>query len=174
MIADLLIKLAIAAALIAALVAGEQYIEGIGYDRRAMEDAITMGAQKLEATGKLAKLTQEKLDAVAALATLTQQLEKSREDLQTKNAADLRTRRAGPGLRFVTTETASGCRGSGGGTEGDAVGPAKDASPAVVQLPEPLNSNLWQYAADAESLKIDYSVLYTHLHNPKLVCELLP
>lgn len=173
MIADVVIKIVILVAIIAALVAGERYIEGIGYDRRAMEDDIAMGAQKLEATGRLATLTQEKLDAVAALATLTQQLEKSREELQTKNAADLRARRAGPSLRFVTTETVGrGC--SGGGAEGEAPGTASDTSPTVVQLPKQINDDLWQYAADAESLKIDYSVLYTHLHNPKLVCELLP
>lgn len=169
---EVLIKFAAVLALLVVLFFGEQYIEGLGYDRRAAEDSVAMEKQKREATAKLATLTQEKLTALAALASLTAQLEKTREDLQLKNAADLRARRAGPSLRFTTQ--AAGCGGSGGGAESPAPGSTTYAAATVVQLPEPLNGDLWQYAADAQSLAIDYDVLYRYVHNPKLVCELQP
>ena len=171
---DILIKIAVVAALLAALFYGEQYVEGLGYDRRAAEDAAVMGQQKSEAAAKLADLTQEKLTALAELANLTTRLEKTREDLQTKNTADLRARRAGPGLHFVTNPQAAGCGRSGGGTESPAPGAAPDAGATVVQLPRQISDDLWRFAADAESLKIDYGVLHAYVHNPKLVCELRP
>jgi len=172
MIADILIKIAAVLALLAALFYGEQYIEGLGYDRRAAEVAAVMGQQKSEAAAKLATLTQEKLTALAELANLKSELEKNREDLQSKNAADLRARRAGPGLRFITNPQAAGCGRSGGGAESPAPGAAPDAGPAVVQLPRQISDDLWQLAADAQSLAIDYGVLHAYVHNPKLVCEL--
>ena len=170
---DILIKIGAVLALLAALFYGEQYIEGRGYDRRAMEDDIAMGKQKQEATGRLATLTQEKLTALAELANLNSELEKNREDLQSKNSADLRARLAGPSLRYVTTQ-AAGCGRSGGGSESPAPGAAPDAGATVVQLPRQISDDLWQLAADAESLKIDYGVLHAYVHNPKLVCELRP
>lgn len=160
------------AALIAALFLAEQHIEGLGYNRRAAEDAATIEKQKSEAAAQLAQLTQDKLTALAALAALKSDLEKTRETLQAKTAADLRARTAGPRLQFTTQTSTAGCGGSSGGTTSSAPGPAADASTTVVQLPEPINSDLWQLAADAESLKIDYGVLYTYLHNPQLGCEL--
>mgnify|MGYP000853448241 FL=1 len=172
MIADILIKIGAVLALLAALFFGEQYIEGLGYDRRAAEDNAAMETQKGEAAAKLATLTQEKLTALAELANLKSELEKNREDLQSKNAADLRARRAGPSLRFVTNPQAAGCGRSGGGTESPAPGSAPDAGATVVQLPRQISDDLWQLAADAESLKIDYGVLYGYVHNPRLVCEL--
>lgn len=174
MIAGILIRVGAVLALLAVLFFGEQYIEGRGYDRRAAEDAAAMGQQKSEAAAKLATLTQEKLTALAELASIKSELEKNREDLQSKNAADLRARRAGPGLRYVTNSPAAGCGRSGGGAESPAPGAAPDAGTAVVQLPEPINENLWQYAADAQSLSIDYGVLHSYVHNPRLVCELRP
>ena len=171
---DMLIKIGAVLALLAALFFGEQYIEGRGYDRRAAEDAAVMGQQKSEAAAKLADLTQEKLTALAELANLKSELEKNREDLQSKNAADLRARRAGPGLRYVTNPQAAGCGRSGGGTESPAPGAAPDAGATVVQLPRQISDDLWQYAADAQSLAIDYEVLYSYVHNPRLVCELRP
>lgn len=174
MITDILIKIGAVLALLAALFYGEQYIEGRGYDRRAAEDSAAMEKQKVEAKDKLATLTQEKLTALAELANLKSELEKNREDLQSKNAADLRARRAGPGLRFVTKPQAAGCGRSGGGTESPAPGAAPDAGTTVVQLPRQISDDLWQLAADAESLKIDYGVLHAYVHNPRLVCELRP
>lgn len=143
-----------------------------GYNRRAGEDTATIEKQNDEAAAKLAELTQEKLTALAALAALKSDLEKTRETLQSKNAADLRARTAGPRLQFTTQTASAGCGGGSGSATSPAPGPAADASTTVVQLPEPINGDLWQLAADAESLSIDYGVLYTFLHNPKLVCEL--
>lgn len=174
MIAGILVKIGATLALLAALFFGEQYIEGLGYDRRAAEDAAVMDQQKSEAAAKLADLTQEKLTALAELANLKSELEKTRDDLQSKNAADLRARRAGPSLRFVTNPQAAGCGRGGGGTESPAPGAAPDATATVVQLPRQISDDLWQLAADAESLKIDYGVLHSYLHNPRLVCDLRP
>lgn len=141
-----------------------------GYNRRAAEDAAVMEKQKAEATAKLAELTQDKLTALAALAALKSDLEKSREVLQSKNAADLRARTAGPRLQFTTK--AAGCWGGGSGTTSPAPGATADAGTTVVQLSNQINSDLWQLAADAQSLTIDFGVLYAYVHNPKLVCEL--
>lgn len=173
---DILIKIGVVLALLTVLFFGEQYIEGRGYDRRAAEDAAVMGQQKSEAAAKLADLTQEKLTALAELANLKSELEKNREDLQSKNAADLRARRAGPGLRYVTNPQAAGCGRSGGGTESPTPGATPDAGAAttVVQLPERISDDLFELLGKAQSLAIDYGVLYSYVHNPRLVCELRP
>jgi transcriptional regulator with GAF, ATPase, and Fis domain len=120
---DVLTKIGVVLALLVALFFGEQYIEGLGYDRRASEDAAAMAQQKQQATAKLAELTQDKLTALAALANLNSDLEKTREKLQSKNAADLRARTAGPGLRFTTQAAATGCGGGGGSTTSPAPAP---------------------------------------------------
>ena len=171
---DALIKIGTVLALLAVLFFGEQYIEERGYNRRAAEDSAAIEKVKTEATAKLATLTKDRLDAATELANLKTQMEKTRETLQSKNTADLRGRLVGPGLRFTTNKTAAGCGRSGGSTPGPAPGAAPDAGTTVVQLPEPINGNLWQYAADAQGLAIDYGVLYSYVHNPKLVCELQP
>ena len=167
---DILIKIAAVLALLAALFYGEQYIEGRGYARRAMEDDIAMGQQKQEATGRLVKLTQEKLDALAALANLTAQLEKNREDLQLKKAADLRARLAGPSLRYVTPQ-AAGCGRSGGGTESPAPGSAPDAGAAVVQLPRQISDDLWQPACFMMKRSPDKILLLRLLPTPSAFGE---
>jgi hypothetical protein len=127
--------------------------------------------QKSEAAALRAQLTQERLDNATALANLKTQLESKRETLQTANTADLHRRLTGPGLRYVAPQ-AAGCGRSGGSPESPAPGPASDQATAVVQLPRAISDDLWQLSADAESLKIDYGVLYEYMHNPKLVCEL--
>lgn len=146
-----------------------QYGKGVLHTTDRYELAIK--TQQAEAATLLATLTKEKLDALAALANLKAQLEKTREDLQLKNAADLRARRAGPSLRFTTE--AAGCGRGGGGAESPAPGATPDAGTAVVQLPRQISDDLWQQAGDAQRLAIDYGVLYSYVHNPKLVCELV-
>ena len=168
---EALTKIAVVLALLAALLFGEQYIEGLGYDRRAAEDSAAMETQKNESKTLLAQLTQERADNATALANLTNLLEKAREDLQFKNSADLAKRLPGPSLQYVTTQ-AAGCGRGGGSTEGPAPGAAPDAGTTVVQLPKQISDDLWQLAADAQSLAIDYGVLHAYVHNPKLVCEL--
>lgn len=168
---DILIKIAAVVALLAALFFGEQYIEGRGYDRARAEDMAATNKLKAEATATLAAETKKTLDATTALNQLIAQQEKDREAKQVANRADLRNRQSGPRLQF----RAEAGRGAGsGGTAAPAPGATGNAGPAVVQLPEPINGNLLGYAADAQSLAIDYGVLYDFVHNPKLTCELQP
>ena len=141
-----------------------------GQDRAHTKDVAATETLKAEAAATLATETKAKFDAETALSNLIAKTEKDRETLQTQNAADLRTRAAGPRLQFVAQTPG---RGSGGSdSASSAPGSTSDTSTTVVQLPEPLNGNLLQFAADAQSLSIDYGALYNFLHDPKLVCEL--
>lgn len=166
---DIILKIAVFAAILAALFFGEQYIEGRGYDRARAEDMVATNKLKAEAAATLASETKKTLDATTKLNQLIAQQEKDREAKQVANRADLRTRQSGPRLQF-RAETG---RGAGsGGAQVPAPGTTTDAGSAVVQLPEPINGRLRELAADAQSLAIDYGVLYDFVHNPKLTCEL--
>ncbi len=125
--------------------------------------------QKAEATQTLLRLTEERLKAQNALTALITKTEKDREKLQRQNTADLDARLAGERLQFSAR-----CGQSGGSPEGAASGAPSDSSATVIQLPRKINENLFRLTADAESLSIDYKVLYEYVHNPKLVCELQP
>lgn len=142
-----------------------------GYEDAAATYQSAIDKQKREASAKLAEEIEKTRLARLELQALISKMEKDREDAQAKNAADLRARRAGPRLQYAA-ETGSG--GSGCAAKAGADGAAKDPGPALVQLPEPLNGNLLDFASDAQSLAIDYGTLYGYLHNPKLVCELRP
>lgn len=165
-----LILIAAVGALTLGYFAWANHQQGIGEARATERYNLAIAAQKQEAKTKLSELTQRKLEAEIALSKLTAQMEKDREILQAKNAADLRNRLIGPGLHFNTKIAGRG--GSGGGTENKADQPTGDAGTTRIELPKQINDDLWQLAADAQSLAIDYEVLYNHLHNPNLVCEL--
>jgi hypothetical protein len=158
-------------ALLAALFFAEQYIEGRGYSRARAEDTASTEALKAQAAATLAVETKAKLDAQTALSNLIATTERDRETLQTKNTADLRTHSAGPRLQFSTK---AGCGSSSGGAQSPAPGAAPDPEPTVVQLPAEIDGRLRELAADAQSVAIDYGVLFGYVHNPKLVCELQP
>lgn len=150
----------------------KQYLKG---ERVATARAqATVDKQKAEATALLAQLTQERSTAATALANLTNQLEQTREKRQTANTADVNRRLIGPGLRYNAPQSTAGCGRGSTSPEGPAPGATSDPATAVVQLPDALSRDLWQYAGDAQSLAIDYGVLYEYTHNPKLVCELQP
>ena len=167
----ILIKIAAVLVLLAALFFAEQYVEGRGYARARAEDMAAVNAQKAEAAATLAAETAKTLANATRLSDLIAKTETDRETLQIKNRADLRSRSAGPRLQF----TAEARRGGGGdGTQGPATGAACDPGPAVVQLPAAIDGRLRDLAADAQSVAIDYGVLYDYVHNPKLVCELHP
>lgn len=168
---DILIKIAAVLALLVVLFIGEQYIEGRGYDRAEAEYQAATNQLKADAAAELAAETKIKLDAQTALANLISTTEKDREKLQTQNASDLRARSFGPRLQFSTS---TGCWGGGGVTQSPAPGTASDPGSTVVQLPAEIDGRLRDLAAAAQSLSIDYSVLYGYVHNPKLVCELAP
>ena len=158
--------------LIGALFYGEQAIEKRGRNLQRNDDQLVIDAQQMQAAAKLQAEIQRRLEAQTALSNLISQTENDREIQQLKNRADLRARQSGPRLQF--TAQAARCGASGDTAASAAAGSASDPSSTTVQLPEPLNGDLLQFAADAQSLAIDYGVLYTFVHNPKLVCELRP
>jgi hypothetical protein len=169
-------KLIVAGVLLAAAAAftfgwGEhRHLQGVQEATDRYE--LALGKQKAEAAGKLAKLSTDLVLAQASLREFTHSLEKSREDLQRKNDSDLRARRAGPKLQFVAE--GPGCGRGGGGPEGTEGAAPGDAAATVIQLPDLLNGDLLQFAANAQSLAIDYGTLYEYVNNPRIVCELRP
>lgn len=165
-----LLKIVAALALLGVVGYGVYRVDQGGYNRARIEDVAETEALKRQAAEALAAEVIKTAKAQAELSTIIAKLETDRETEQLKNRADLRTRAAGPRLQFVAQ--AIGCRGGGGNAKAGALGPSGDARASLIQLPEPLNGNLWGYAADAQSLAIDYGVLYRYLHNPKLVCTL--
>ena len=168
---SIFLKLAAVLALLVGLFFAEQYVEGRGYSRARAEDMAAVNAQKAEAAATLAAETAKTLANATRLSDLIAKTETDRETLQIKNRADLRVRSAGPRMQF----TAEARRGAGGGdTQSPASGAACNPNPAVIELPRQINDDLWQLAGDAQSLAIDYGVLYGYVHNPKLVCELQP
>lgn len=168
-----IVRLLLVLAVLAALVSGEQYVESVGYDRRDAEAVVEAKTQSDTATALRERLRTEKTEHAEALAALTKQMEKARDQSQTKNTTDIARRLDGAGLHYSTAKSAdTGCRS--GGTKDSAPGTANDAGTADVQLPRRINDGLFKLLGAAESLKIDYGVLYTYIHNPKLVCELVP
>ena len=161
---------------VAGLWFGYQHWEGsIRADERSKVTAefnSLVDAQKSDARKKLDAARETARRETQALTEQISQLEQARENLQSQNNADRRTRAAAPRLQFVTKT--SGCGDGGRDAKAPAPGPTGDPGPAVVQLPEQINSDLLDLGADAQSLSIDYGVLYRYVNNPKLVCELRP
>jgi len=164
------LKLAAVLALVIGMFLAEQHIEQRGADRQQLVDQAATNKLKAEAAQALATETAKTLKAQGDLSELIAKLETDRETQQIANRADLRRRSAGPRLQF--TAEAAGRGAGGGGAQSPAPGAASDPGPAVVQLPAALSGNLWDFASDAESLSIDYGVLWRYVHNPALVCEL--
>ena len=163
------LKLVAALLLLAAVALGLYDVDQRGYDRARTEDVAALAVQKVEAARVLAAEAAKTIKAQGDLANFISKLETDREKQQIANRADVRLRSAGPRLQF----TAEAGRGDGGGgTPAAAPGAARNAGPASVELPRQICDDLWQLAGDAESLAIDYRVLYGYVHDPRLVCEL--
>ena len=171
-----LMSLGLAAVAVSVLVGSALYgasvLDQRGYERAKKEDAALLQTQKLEATQLLAQETEKLAKAQSDLSKLITTMEKNRETLQAKNRIDLRSNTAGPRLQYNVQTI--GCGPGSGSTQSAALGAASDPGTTVLQLPEPLNSNLWQFAADAQSLAIDYRVLWDYVHEPRLICSLQP
>ncbi len=159
------------AALIATLALTNCYTGVKLSSERSAHDKLktAVAEQKAEATQTLLRLTEERLTAQNSLNALIAKTEKNRDNLQRQNTADLAARLAGERLQFSAE-----CGKSSGGPESAASGATSDSSATVIQLPTKINDDLRRLAADAESVTIDYRVLYEYVHNPKLVCELQP
>ena len=167
-----ILKLAAVLALVVGLFLAEQHIEQRGADRQLLTDQAVANKLKAEAAQALATETAKTLANQTRLSDLIAKTETDRETQQIANRADLRRRSAGPRLQF--TAEVPRCGRGGGGTQGPASGASGDPGAAVVQLPAALSGDLWEFASDAESLAIDYGVLWRYVHNPALVCELRP
>lgn len=170
-------KILIALGLAAALVAGCQHRDaGLiqqGRNEQLRVDQAAADQLKAEAAAKLAAETARVHDAENRLAELTHELEVAREKAQFANRAAVAARAAGERLRFVAeSPPADRCGGGGGGTETEPDSAAGDPGAAVVELPAAVNRRLWELAGAAESLAIDYRVLYEWANNPGMVCTL--
>lgn len=142
---------------------------------RTEQRAVDQKAQdkiKADAAFELAAQTALTNAAEDRTLALKQELEAARETAQTANRAAVAARAAGQRLRFVAEAPSDRCGGGGGGAQTAPDIAASDPGPAYVELPEPINRNLWGYAGDAESLAIDYGVLYRWANNPAMVCTL--
>lgn len=170
------LKIIAALALVAALVAGCQHRDaGLVEQGRAQQKAVDQAAQdKIKTAAAFELAAQTALTSAAEDRTLAlkQELEVARETAQTANRAAVAARAAGQRLRFVAETPTDRCGGGGGGAQAAPDLATSDAGPAYVELPEPINRDLWGYAGDAESLAIDYGVLYRWANNPAMVCTL--
>ena len=164
------LMLAAVGALIGGYFAWEHHIRTDERVKVVTEYNVQITAQKTEAARVLALAMADAERARADLAALTTILEKNRDEAQAKNAADLRARRAGPRMQF--TAQIAGCRSSGVAAQDGAPGATEDPSATVVQLPDKINGDLLELAADSQSVLIDYRTLYAFVNNPRVACEL--
>jgi hypothetical protein len=167
------VKVIVALALVAALVTACQHRDkGLIAQGRAEQFAVDQAAAdklKVEARTALEAETARVTEAQYQLYSYTRSLEAKREKTQTV----VRTvQRDIPRLQFTTESDR--CGRSGDSAAAQASGPAADPTPTVVQLPDPVAADIWEYAGDAESLAVDYAILYEWAHNPKMVCTLQP
>jgi predicted transcriptional regulator len=163
--------LAVAAVVAAAVTACNKRDEGLLERGRSEQRVIDQAAQdrlKADAQTALDAETARVRKAEEALATLTHQMEVEREKSQ---AAVRAAARVTPRLQYAAP-AASGCRPSSDSAKTAPSEAASDPAPAVIQLPDPIAADIWGYAADAESLAVDYAVLYRWANNPKLSCVL--
>ena len=159
---DILIKIAVVVALLAALFFGEQYIEGRGYDRARAEDNAAIEKVKREAADTLASETNKTRTAERALQDFknTQELQDATHQ---KTVADLssrlRTLAGAPGR--LRDPHALGCGASGGGTTSEAPsapgGRTADPAEAGGLLSKQLTEFLLGQAADADTINNAYT-----------------
>jgi hypothetical protein len=158
--------------LLAALIAGyfswSSHEQGVGADAERAIWVEKLDKQKAEAAALLLTAQDEATTARGKLKDTIEALGKQREQLQAENTASLRNYATTHRLQYTTTGSGQGC----GNAKGRAAGSTSDTSTTIVQLPEKINGNLFRLAGDADSLKIDYGILYNYVNNPKLVCEL--
>lgn len=161
------------AALLAAAVGGffayssHERTVGADAERALWEDKVKL--QKAQAVLLLKTATDQATEARLQLAASIEELGKQREKLQAENAASLLDYAATHRLRF---RAAKGCGVSGDTAQSGAPSTADNTDSTYVQLPDKVNSDLFRLAGDAQSLAIDYSILYKYVNNPRLVCEL--
>lgn len=173
---SILFKLGIAGLLLAALAAGfvsyRDSQRDIGRDAERLLWQGRLTEQKTEAQTVLQE-AQDKLAASDKLLTASiKALGDQREKLQAANRADLAKYAATHRLQFRTQEGDGGGRGGGVITTTSEAGTSIHAAATFVQLPEKVNDDLFSLAGDAQSLLIDYKVLYEYVHDKKLVCSL--
>ncbi len=163
---ELLIKLALVAALIAALFFGEQYIEGLGYQRAQTEDRVAMEEVKREAASTLASEIDKTRTAEQALQDQKTQQERNDADHQ-KTIADLSDRLSGLAsrnagrLRDPYALQPAGCRPGGGGTPRNPASAAGDraADPTEADglLSKQLSDLLRERTREADDINAAYA-----------------
>jgi hypothetical protein len=157
---------------LAALVIGyfswRTHERGVGADTEREVWVAKLDKQKTEAAAILLTAQDEATNARGLLKANIEALGKQREQLQAENTASLRSYAATHRLQYTTKGSGSSCNAAKGGAPSS----ASDTDTTTVQLPSKISDDLYQLAADAQSLSIDYSILYTYVNNPKLVCQL--
>jgi hypothetical protein len=159
---DILIKIAVVVALLAALFFGEQYIEGRGYDRARAEDNAAIEKVKREAADTLASETNKTRTAEQALQDFknTQELQDATHQ---KTVADLSSRlrnlAGAPGR--LRDPHAAGCGPSGGSTPSEAApapgGRPADPTEAGGLLSADLSGLLQRLQLEADTINVAYA-----------------
>ncbi len=152
------------AALLAALFFAEQHVEGLGYDRRAAEDAAAIEKQKAEAATTLAAETEKTrlLEKSLQRATQKQDLQDAKQKTETDVLAARLRALAGPAGRLRDPNAApDGCgRGGSSAPGADPAAPADrpdDSTEAGGLLSAELSGLLQSRLADAEAISAAYS-----------------
>lgn len=159
---DILIKVGVILAVLVILFTGEQYIEKRGYDRAKAETNAALEAQKREAGEVLAAETAKTRAAEESLRTF--KLIQDNKDAQAQNtiaALSGRVRQlAGPAGR-LRDPNAQGCRGSGSGTQGEALPRTPDrpgdGAEAGGLLSAELTRLLRRLASEADAINTAYA-----------------
>ncbi len=159
---DILFKVAAFVALMAALFVGEQYIEGLGYDRARAEHNAAIEKVKRKAADTLASETNKTRTAEQALQDFknTQELQDATHQ---KTVADLssRLRTLAGAPRRLRDPHAAGCGPSGSGTPSEAApapgGRTADPAEAGGLLSAELGGLLQRLTFEADTINVAYA-----------------
>lgn len=162
---EILAKIAAVVAALVLLFFGEQYIEGLGYDRAKAEDAAQIEQNKRQAADKLAAETTRASNAENALQALknAQDLKDAQHEKTVADLSDRLHRAAGPAGRLRDPNAApdAGCRPGGGSPPGQAAatpaeGP-KDPAQAGGLLSADLTGLLQRLQFEADEINTAYA-----------------
>lgn len=152
-------------ALLAALFYAEQYIEGLGYKRRAAEDQAAIEKVKREAGEQLAaeQIKVQTYERALQLKTTAQNLKDAEHEKVVADRADLIRRAAGPAgrLRDPNAKPAPGCGRGSGGPEGQAAGSADSGPENGAEtgglLSVPLTDLLAKALRESDAINVAYA-----------------
>lgn len=174
---SILLKIIIMLGLVSALVYGcQQRDAGLikqGQDTQRTIDQKEQDKIIADAAFELAAQTALTNAADDRTLTLKYELEATREKVQSANRAAVSARISSERLRFIAEKPSTDqCGQSSGGTKTETDSASIDAAPTYIELPRRINEDLWELQGKAESLKLDYNLLYQYVHTPGMVCTI--